>query len=126
MKKEIDNVIRIPASLDGKFFQYWLEFLRPFHNLTNREIEVAAQIIKERYNLSKVIIDNEMVDKVLLSEETKRKIRTECNVSVAYFQVIMTKLRESRIFINGKLNPKFIPNLSKDPKDFKLLLYFEL
>lgn len=123
---EINNVIRIPTSLDGKFFQYWLEFLRPLHKLTNREIEVAAQIIKERYNLSKVIIDNNMVDKVLLSEETKRKIRTECNISVAYFQVVMTKLRESKIFIDGKVNPKFIPSLKDNPKDFKLLLYFEL
>ena len=28
------GVINIPASLDGSFFRYWFEFLRPFHNLS--------------------------------------------------------------------------------------------
>jgi hypothetical protein len=52
---QINNVIRIPTTLKDSFFKYWLEFLRPFHGLTNKEIELAAVIIQKRHELSKVI-----------------------------------------------------------------------
>lgn len=122
----INNVINISTSTEGKFFKYWFEFLRPFHKLTDREIDVIASFVKLRYNLSKVIKDQKILDSVTMSEDTKRKVREECNITQAHFQVIMTKLKKSKVIENGSINPKFIPRLTEDNGNFQLLLSFNL
>lgn len=121
----LNNVIRIPTKLSTNFFKYWIEFLRPFHNLTEREMQVASALLKKRYELSKVIQDNDILDKVTMSEDTKKSIREECKLSLPHFQVIMGKLRRSKVLLDNKINPKFIPNISKT-SSFRLLLNFEL
>lgn len=128
MRGKANNVIRIPASLKGTFFKYWFQFLEPFHHLTNREIEVVAAFARHRYELSKAIKDSSTldVDKILMSEDTKKKVREECNISPAYFQVIMGKLRKNKVIVEGKIHPKFIPNITEDNEgNFQLLLLFE-
>lgn len=126
MNKEINNVIRIPTSLNSKFFRYWFEFLQPFHKLTEREIDVITSLVKQRYELSKVIKDDEILDRVTMSEDTKRKVREECNMTLPHFQVIMGKLRKSKVIMDNKINPRFIPNIREDSGTFQLLLLFEL
>lgn len=125
MKWKPDSSLRIPTSLDGRFFKYWFEFLKPFHNLTNREIDVIACFVKHRYNLSKVISDPEILDRESMSEVTKRRVREECNISLSHFQVIMGNLRKSKVIENGRINPRFIPNIVEDKNNFTLLLLFE-
>lgn len=126
MNKKANNVVRIPCSLDGSFFRYWFMFLKPFHKLTDREIDVITSFVKHRYELSKVIKDDNILDKVVMSEDTKRKVREECNITLPHFQVIMGKLRSSKVIIDGKINPRFIPNIEEEDGFFKLLLLFEL
>ena len=50
-----DNVIRIPCKVNSNFFMHWFQFLTPFHHLTDREMEVAASLVKHRYELSKAV-----------------------------------------------------------------------
>lgn len=126
MNAKANNVVRIPCSLSGSFFRYWFMFLKPFHKLTDREIDVITSFVKHRYELSKVIKDNEILDKVVMSEDTKRKVREECNITLPHFQVIMGKLRNNKVIIDGKINPRFIPNIIEEDGFFKLLLLFEL
>lgn len=121
-----NNIIRIPTSLTGKFFNYWLQFLEPFHQLTKREIGVAACFLRYRYELSKVIKNNDILDSVTMGEDTRKKVREECNMSLPHFQVIMGKLRKRKVIIDGKINPKFIPNINEDSNMLQLLLLFEL
>lgn len=121
-----NNIVRVPTSLSGKFFKYWFMFLEPFHKLTNREMDVIASLVKQRYELSKVIKDNEILDKVTMSEETKRKVREECKITLPHFQVIMGKLRKNKVIIDNKINPRFIPNINEETGSFQLLLLFEL
>lgn len=123
---KINNVITIPTSIEGSFFRYWFEFLRPFHKLTDREMDVIASFIKHRHTLSKVVSDQEVLNKLTMSDDTKRKVREDCNISQAHFQVIMTKLKKSKVIENGRINPKFIPRLDKDSNNFQLLLSFDL
>ena len=94
-----NNVIRIPCTLDS-LFRYWLEFLIPFHNLTSRETDVATAFLKERYNLSKVILDKDLVDRTLMSEESQRKLKQECGLTNQHFQVIKSKLKNKKFFIS--------------------------
>nr|DAH02075.1 MAG TPA: hypothetical protein [Crassvirales sp.] len=126
MMKKPDNIVRIPCSLDKSFFRLWFKFLEPFHKLTDREIDVITSFVKQRYELSKVIKDNEILDKVTMSEDTKKKVREECNITLPHFQVIMGKLRKNKVIIDGKINPRFIPNIDEETGIFQLLLLFEL
>ena len=126
MEGTIKNVVRIPTSIEGKFFRYWFEFLEPLHKLTTREIDVIASFVKQRYELSKVIKDDEILDRVTMSEDTKKKVREDCNMSLAHFQVIMGKLRKNKVIIDNKINPKLIPNISEDSKSLQLLVIFPI
>lgn len=124
---KVNNVIRIPTSLKGNFFRIWIEFLTPLHSLTNREKDVMASFIKNRFELSKVIKDEQLLDKWLMSDDTKTKVKEECGVSEAFFQVILGKLRKTNMIIDGRINPKFIPkNIDDNDPSFQLLLYFDL
>ena len=124
---KVNNVIGLSQSpLGDECFKYWFIFLRPLHHLTDREIDVIASFTKHRYNLSKVITDNNLLDTVLMSEETKRKVREDCNITLAHFQVIMGKLRKNKVIINNKINPKLIPNIDKDSKGLQLLVLFPI
>lgn len=125
MGKANINVINIPAT-KSRFFKYWFELLKPFHKLTDREIDVIASFVKHRFELSEVVSDSNILDKLTMSEDTKKKVREDCNISQAHFQVIMTKLKKSKVIENGKINQKFIPHLTKDATTFQLLFAFDL
>lgn len=126
MDKKANNIIRIPCTLNRSFFKYWLLFLRPFHNLTDREIEIMTSFLFYRYELSKVISDETVLNQVLMGEDTRKKIREDCNIGVTNFQVIMSKLRKSKVIVDNRINPKFIPSLTEDKGNFKLLLLFDI
>ncbi len=125
MKTQVDSVIRIPCKVDGKFFRYWFEFLQPFHHLTERETDVITAFVKQRYELSKVIKDDGILDKVTMSEDIKRAVRDECKISLPHFQVIMGKLRKNNIIVDGKINPRYIPNLTEENGAFRMMLVFD-
>lgn len=123
----VNNVIRIPTSLKDKFFRTWVEFLTPLHNLTSREKDVLAALIKNRFELSSAISDEVLLDKVLMSDDIKAKVKAECGVSDAFFQVILGKLRKTDVIIDGRINPLLIPKkVDKNDKFFTLLLLFDL
>lgn len=119
-----NNVIRVPCTLNS-LFRYWLDFLSPFHNLTDRETDVAAAFLRERYRLSKVILDSDLVDRTLMSEESQRKLRQECELTNQHFQVIKSKLKNKKFFVNDKINPRLVPNINDVIKSFQLLLVFD-
>ena len=124
-RKGVDSVVRIPCKLDYSFFKMWFMFLQPFHHLTEREMEVATSFVKQRYELSKVVSDNTILDKLVMNEDTKKKVREECNITLPHFQVIMGKLRKNNIITDGKLNPRYIPRVVEENGSFKLMLLFD-
>ena len=125
--RKVNNVIRIPASLQGKFFRIWIEFLTPLHGLTNREKDVFASFLKNRFELSKSITDEVLLDKWIMSDDVKEKIKQECAVSEAFFQNILGKLRKTNMIIDNRINPRFIPkSIKQGDSSFQLLLYFDL
>lgn len=105
---------KLKMSPEGDFFRYWVEFLRPLHELTNREMDVLAEFLKVRYNLSKEIINTDRLDRVLMSEETKRDIRNTCDISAKHFQVIMSKFRKNGVIRNGKIHLNLIPTITDE------------
>lgn len=123
--KKPDNVVFIPGDMDS-FFRNWFEFLKPFHHLTDRECDVAAAFVKLRWELSHDITDPDLLDRVVMTNESKQIVRERCGITIQHFQVVMSKLKKHKVTLDGKLNPKFIPNIQKDSDSFRLLLYFKL
>lgn len=120
-----NNVARVPCSLSDSFFKYWFMFWEPFHKLTKREIDVAASLVKKRYELSKVVKDEAILDKLIMSEDVKKKVREECNIQTQHFQVIMSNLRKHQVIKNGKINPIFIPRIREGENTLQLLFLFD-
>jgi len=123
-----NNIVEIKTTLDTDFFRLWCVFLRPFINLTNREIDVMAGFLKYRFELSKSISDPALLDTVLMSGEIKNKVIKECGISPEYFYVVLNTLRKNKVIVNNTINPRLIPNIKVDNKTgyFQLLLLFNL
>lgn len=125
MNSTFDSVVRVPAKTKEGFYKYWFRFLLPFHKLTEREMEIAACFLKHRDELSKVISDPNILDNVLMSDDTKNKIREECNITLPHFQIVMGKLKKANVIIDNKFNPRYLPKVKEGADNFKLLLLFD-
>lgn len=110
----------------GNLFRLWLEFLLPFHHMTGRELEVAALFLKERDELSRDISNETLVDRILMSDDTHKKIRTECNLTNQHYQVIRSKLKSKGFFQEDHINPRLLLKLKPDATEFSFLLLFPI
>lgn len=125
------NVVAIKTTLSG-FFSYWVQFTKPLHHLTDRQAQVLEAFLQLRYELSKVISDEDLLDENTMNESSKRKIKKTLNLSDAHFQVIMSELRNHEVIINGKIASKYIPKFPKkdngeeDGKNNHLMLWFQI
>lgn len=121
-----NNIVTVPTTLTSDFFKWWCIFLRPFINLTDREVDVVASFLKQRWELSKRILDPAILDAMVMSEDIKKKVREDCNISVQHFYVIMSSLRKNNVIQKGILNPRLIPNIRPEDSDcFQLLILFK-
>lgn len=121
-----NNIITIPTDLNDGFFKWWCTFLKPFINLTNRETDVIASFLKQRWELSKYISDPTILDSMVMSEDTKKKVIEDCNITLQHFYVVMSNLRKNNVIINDTVNPRLIPNIRQDDNGtFQLLILFK-
>lgn len=125
-KLTMNNVVRVPCTLDGKFFKYWLDFLQPLHNLTEREKDVVACLLKKRFELSQSITDEGILNKYLMSPEIQKQVKEECNLKSSHLPVVLTRLRKNGVITpDGALNAKFIPKVDLEKNSFSLLIYYD-
>jgi len=119
------NIKRIHTDKKS-IFRYWLEFLKPYHKLRNKEIEALSLMLYYRYELSREIPNLDMVDMILFSTETRGKIRVELNnMSQKVFNNLLTSLRKKGVLTKeNKINHVLIPNMTED--GFKLVFNFEV
>lgn len=122
-----NNIVAVPV--DGStsdFFKKWCIFLRPFVNLTNREIDVIAEFLKQRWELSKVISDPAILDTMVMNDATKKKVMEACNITQAHFYVVLSNLRKNKVIIGNIINPRLVPNIREDDQGyFQLLILFK-
>lgn len=122
-----NNIVEIKTTLGMDFFRWWCIFLRPFINLTNRETDVMACFLKERFELGRSISDPAILDAVVMSSDVKRRVLEECQMSQEYFYVVLSNLKKNKVIVNGRINPRLIPNIKADDTTgyFQLLLLFK-
>ena len=126
MKKRIaDNAIPVSTPLDVSFFKAWLDFTTPIHNLTNKERLVMAYYLLKRFELSKVIMDDAILAQVLSDTSIKQDIAAACDLKASHLQVLLHKFKESKIFVDGVINPKLIPAITPEVEEngeFRLMI----
>ena len=119
------NVKTIKTSKKG-VFKYWLRFLKPYHGLRPREIDALAVMLFYRYELSRVISDKKLVDKLLFATDTRTQIREDLdNMNQKVFNNLLTSLRKKGVLDGDNvINPVLIPSMTED--GFNLVFNFEI
>ncbi len=118
-----NNIFRIVCDEDNDFFKWWCSLIRHFiKGLTNREMEVIASFLRQRWELSKHISDPAILDTMLMSEDTKKKVQEDCKITLSHFYVVMSKLRRNGVIVNNTINPRLIPNIRDEEKDFLMII----
>lgn len=103
-------MMRIPVSSETEFFRWWCIFLRAFVHITDKEIEVITSFLKIRKRLSAVISDQGVLDKMTMSEDSRREVMKDCRISKQNFYVLMSNLRKHGIIKGDSIEPMLIPN----------------
>lgn len=120
------SVTKIPCNLNV-FFKYWLLFTSPLHRLPTKDMEIFSYVLKKRYELSKIIIDDSKIDTFLFSREIREEIIEENNITKNTLQVTLSHLRKAGVIQpNEQINKKFIPNLAQNAERFDLMILFDL
>lgn len=125
LSKENTKVINVPPISEEGFYKLWVTFLTPLHKLTPRNIEIAAELLRHRQRLSKVILDENVLMKVLMNSETRDEITKKCNISTQNYHVAISSLKKAKFFKDGRINPKMIPPTSIEQGECNLLVTFE-
>ena len=121
-----NNLFNVNCETSLDFFKWWCVFLRPFIPLTEREIDVIASFLKQRWELSKNISDPAILDTVVMSDDVKNKVISECKITLQHFYVVMSTLRKKNVISGNIINPKLIPNIRLDDNGtFRLLIQFK-
>ena len=124
-KYKPNNAFNVPVTGTLDFFKWWCVFLRPFIPLTERETDVVASLLKQRWELFKLkdIKDQSVLDALTMSSATLDKVVEECKITKQHFYVVMSSLKKKGV-INGHINPRLIPNM-KEEGTFKLTILFK-
>lgn len=118
-----DGLVIIPTT-SNNFLRSWLELMKPFHHLAPREMDFAAILLAKRYEISKSVSNQNMIDKLLFEEEMRNSIMEEAGVTKAHMQVILRKLRESGLLEGKKVARAYIPAWTEG-KPFRMVFVFE-
>lgn len=120
-----NDAIKVETTLKD-FFANWLRYLEPLHGLSEKQIQLASAFLRVRYELSKKITDDELLDTTVLSTKVRKQIKEELGITTANFQVILGDLRRHGFIRGNRFVHKFIPKLDEDPKSYYMLLYFPI
>lgn len=120
-----NNALRIPFKTRLEFFKWWCVVLRPFISLTDREADVVASFLNQRWELINTnnIQDPAILDTLMMSSDVLNKVVQECKITKQHFYVVMSSLKKKGV-INDHIDARLIPNL-KDDSRFMLTIIFE-
>ena len=110
-----------------KFFIYWLQFLKPYHKLRDKEIELLSLLLEKRYVLSQKITDPSLVDLLLLSTENRKIIMEEMGYhSMQVLTNALSGLRKKKVLDDNSIIKGLIPEINNDTNNFKLIFNFNI
>lgn len=119
----MNNVITANINVSNKYeaFETWLKLTKSLHNLTPEEIKVLAMFLSERNELQDKIIDEDLMNEHLFGTKIRKKIEAAMNYETTRLPNILSTMKKKGAIIDGKINPMFIPNISKDFNSYKIV-----
>lgn len=127
MSQKCGSVITLDTPLHTNFFRVWLEFLKPFHQLTSGQMRVFTAILVDHYRLSKIILDETVLCETLLSLENKAKLAKSLGISKVNLRNNLAELERKQLITKDKLiNSRFIPYIKDETGEFNLLIKFNI
>jgi hypothetical protein len=115
----------INITLKGMFRQ-WLEITKPFHKLAKQQQDVLALLLYYHYMFKKDITTEKVLWKMVFDYDTKAKIKEELGIKDAVLHNNLTILRKKNIIINNQIVSTYIPKLTDNAKNFKVIFNFNL
>ncbi|MDR0890616.1 MAG: hypothetical protein LBM05_00600 [Endomicrobium sp.] len=109
-----------------QFFVYWVNFIKPYHNLSEKCMNVFAELLYQRYLFSQSISDSNLLEEIVMNVSTKNKIAKHFNITNNNLNLIYRRISAQGVIKNNRINPLFIPPIEKDKKSFKLLFIFNV
>lgn len=88
-----------------QFFRYYLEVLKPLHNITPRESDVLSRLLYYDFLYSNY--DEKVRNKVIFDYDTKAQIREELNMTVHQFLNVLKSLRKKGALKGESINDNF-------------------
>lgn len=121
------NIKRINVDVK-QLFTYWLTFLKPYHNLRQKEIEALSVFLYYRHKLSEEVLNKSLIDKLLFSPDVRKNIMAELGIKSTYvFNNLLTALRNKGVITrDNKIAEVLIPNFTHGSDNFKLVFNFEV
>jgi len=123
------KVANLNVTLKNLFFK-WLDITKTWHKLNNQQQQVLALLLYHHYLYKKDITNNKILWKILFDYDTKLKIKEdpifEKGLSDSALQNMLTTLRKKKIIVDGEISPLYIPELSRDSKNFKIIFNFNI
>ena len=114
--------VKLTVKTDLEFFTEWLKIIKSFSPLTDKEAEFMAILLTKRHELSKVILDEKILTKMLFDKEVKNYIVSELKMkdTQSVENMIYTLKKKNVIFEDKIINPRYIPRVSKDFTNFAI------
>lgn len=124
-KHKPNNVLKVRASSDIEFFKWWCTLIHPFVQLTPRETDVISAFLKQRMDLAQQVPED-LVDTLLMSNDSKNKVIRDCKITLSHFYVIMSALKKKNVVSEKGINPRLVPNIRReDHGNFQLLIMID-
>lgn len=119
------NIVGLTIQRD-LFFRFWVELLKPMTKLADKESDIFAAFLQQRYELSRVISDESLLDEILMGNDSRQKIREKFNMSSSYLNVVIGILKKRNLIVDGKINKKYVPDLTPDFNSFRLIFAIDI
>ena len=117
------NIANIRSDINT-FFAHWVALTKPLHKLTDAEASILLAFLRKRYLYASNVRDDDVVNKLLFSTDTRKEIMQELGMKMGTFQNYLTSMRTKGVILENKLNKKLIPNLEVGADNFKLIFSF--
>ena len=130
----VNKLLMVNCSGEKDFFDLWVEYLTPRHRLTKAEQKYLAACLRNRYELSKNITDEILLEETCMNEVYRTKIRESIGYNIQRAQNVLSKLKKLEILVAKKypfservhyykIAPSLIPEYDEN-KDFALVFLF--
>lgn len=120
------NIANIRTDNISDLLGKWVALTQPLHHLTEAESAIFLEFLKKRHIFHTNVKDDRVADMLLFSTETRREIMDKLGYKMGTFQNYLSSIRAKGVIFDNKINPKLVPNVDSDAKEFKLIYNFTI